>query len=112
MQYFIAHQDQQIGQRAATLLQHGEEISHNWKEIYGIESLHGELNYINDADSTLAWFEIKKIKKLEGLIMQRLRDEQDPKRVERLTRKFIELKQKEKEIIDRHGTVVIKTGRI
>jgi len=112
MQYFIAHPDQQIGQRAATLLQPGEEISHNWKEIYGIESLHGDLNYLNDADSTLAWFEIKKIKKLEGLLMQRLRDEKDPKRTERLTRKFIELKQKEKEIINRHGAVVIKTGRI
>jgi len=111
MQYFIGHADQKIGHRAAILLQHEEEISHNWKEIYGIDSLHGELNYLNDADSTLAWFEIKKIKKLEAMLMQKMRDEKDPKRVKRLTEKFMELKQKEKEIINQHGAVIIKSGK-
>ncbi len=110
--YFTNHSEGQISQRAATLLQPGAEISHNWKEMYGIESLHDENNYLNDVDSTLAWFEVKKIKKLEGLLMQKLRDEKDPKRMERLTKKFIELKQKEKEIIDKHGTVIIKAGRM
>jgi DNA primase len=108
MQYFISHPEHRIGQRAAMLLQNNVEISPNWKENYGIESLHGEHNYLNDADSTLAWFEVKKIKKLETMLMQKLRDEKDPKRLERLTRKFMELKQKEKEVIERHGTVVIK----
>ena len=112
MQYFVGHADAVIGQRAATLLQHDEEISPNWKANYGIESIHGELNYINDADSTLAWFEVKKIKKLEVLLRQKLQEEKDPKRVDRLIKKFIELKQTEKDIIDKHGTVIIKSGRV
>lgn len=110
--FFVGHSLPEIGQKAALLLQQDIEISPNWKANYGIESIHGELNYLNDADSTLAWFEVKKIKKLEGILRERLREEKDPKKQERLTKKYIELKQKEKEIIDRHGTVIIKLGRI
>jgi DNA primase len=108
---FVSSNDLQIQKQVAILLHSHDEISPNWKENYGIESMHGDQYYVVDTDSTLGWFEVKKIKKMEALITQKIAEEKDPKRLERLLAKFLELKVKEKEIVTQHGTVIIKTGK-
>lgn len=110
IQYFVSLNHPQIQQQVAMLLQSYLEISPKWKENYGIESIAGDLNYMNDADSTLAWFEVKKIKKLEAMLTQKIQEEQDPERLNRLIAKYMELKAKEKQVLDAHGTVIIKTN--
>ena len=111
IQYFVALNHPQMQQKAALLIQSNIEISPKWKENYGIESINGELNYMNDADSTLAWFEVKKIKQLQAMLNQKIMEEKDPDRLNRLLKKFLELKAKEKQVIDQHGTVIIKSGK-
>lgn len=109
---FINGSDAQLQKKLAVILHEHQEISPNWKENYGIEGLHGDQYYIIDTDSTLSWFEVKKIGKIEKQLLEKISTEKDPKRLERLFQKFYELKAKVKEIVDKHGTVVIRTGKL
>ena len=108
LSYFINHPEQQIQERMATLLHTRNEISPNWSNNYGIETLNGELNYINEADSALSYFELKKIMKMQEELAMRFLKETDIHKITVLQQKVIELKKAENEIIRRHGTVVLK----
>ena len=106
--YFINYPDQSIQQRMASLLHTRNEMSPKWSENYGIETLHGELNYLNEVDSTLTYFELKKIKIVQVELLNRLKNEQDPNRLAALMRKQLELKHSEADILRRMGTVIVK----
>lgn len=108
LQYFINYPDTDVQQRMATLLHTREDISPKWSENYGIETLHGEMNYLNEVDSTLTYFELKKLKIVQAEIFNRLKTEQDPNRITALIRKQLELKQAEKEILKKIATVIVK----
>jgi len=108
MGYFTNNEDDDVRSRAANLLQRREDISHNWKEKYGIESLHGEHNYINDVESTLCYFELKKVKLMQADLMKALQDEKEEHNLAGLMRQFLELKKTEHEILARQGTVIVK----
>jgi len=110
--YFINFPDAAIQQRMASLLQTRDEISHNWKDIYGIETLHEVADYLNDVDSTLSYFEFKKILIMQELLTKKILEEKDPIRQTLLQKKYIELKQTERDIVKKHGTVTFKVGRI
>ena len=92
----------------ASLLHTRNEMSPKWSENYGIETLHGELNYLNEVDSTLTYFELKKIKIVQVELLNRLKNEQDPNRLAALMRKQLELKHSEADILRRMGTVIVK----
>lgn len=106
--YFINYPDTGIQQRMASLLQTRNDVSPKWSENYGIETLHGELNYLNEVDSTLTYFELKKIKIVQAEVLNRLKKEEDPNRITALIRKQLELKQAEKEILKKIATVIVK----
>jgi DNA primase len=107
MGYFTNHEQDEIRTRAANLLQRREDISHNWKEKYGIESLHGEHEYMSDVESTLSYFELKKVKIMQAGVMQQLQTERDETAHAGLMRQFLELKKTEHEILARTGTVIV-----
>ncbi|MDR3679650.1 MAG: DNA primase [Flavipsychrobacter sp.] len=106
--YFTNHQDTATQQRIVTLLQTNNEISPKWKLNYGIESQHGEMNYINDVESTIAYFELKKIIILQEQVATLLMKELDPLKQAVIQKQYFELRQLEKEIVKKHGTVVFK----
>lgn len=106
--FFIHHADQDIQRQAASLLQPRQEMSPNWSATYGIETLHGEQNYLNEAESALCYFEMKKIKFMQAEIHKRIQTEKDEHRLMHLIAKHVELKQSEAEILKRQGTVIIK----
>jgi DNA primase len=106
--YFVSHPDVAIQHRIAGLFQTKDSMSEKWKTNYGIETLNGEFNYLNEVDSMLAYFELKKIKSVQAEIMNRLKTEQDINRVTALHRKFLELKQSESEVVKKMGTVIVK----
>lgn len=108
LQYFINYPDIAVQQRMASLLHTRDDISPKWSENYGIETLHGEFNYLNEVDSTLTYFELKKLKIVQAEVLNRLKQEQDPNRLNALLRKQLELKQSEAEILKRAGTVIVK----
>ena len=106
--YFINYPEPALRERLASLLHSNIEISPNWKEKYGIDSIHGELLYVTDVDSTLSYFELKKILILQEELTHRLNTETDELKQQRMQMKFMELRKMEKEIMKRHGTVVFK----
>ncbi|MCD6062686.1 MAG: primase [Flavipsychrobacter sp.] len=106
--YFVSHPDLAIQHRVAGLFQTKDSMSEKWQTNYGIETLHGEFNYLNEVDSMLAYFELKKIKVVQTEIMNRLKTEQDINRITALHRKFLELKQSESEVVKKMGTVIVK----
>jgi DNA primase len=106
--YFINFPDQQVQQKMASLLHTRNEISPNWSNNYGIETLSGEFNYMNEADSALSYFELKKIMKMQDELADSFLKETDIHRITVMQQKIIELKRAENDIIRKHGTVVLK----
>jgi len=110
LHFFINYPDVSIRQRMATLLHTREEISPGWKEKYGVET---QVNYISDVESTLAYFELKKIILIQDNLARRLGQEKDPIKQKALIEAIIEesakIKNDESGIIKQHGTVVLSS---
>ena len=109
--YFNSLPDPALQNKLAGLLHTRNDISHNWKDIYGIETLHGEMNYVNEIDSALSYFELKKLKQVQDEVLKRIKDEKDITRLMALQMKHIELKRAEADILKRVGTVIVKKIR-
>lgn len=106
--FFNQFPEQEVQTKLATLLHTRNEISHNWKDRFGIETLNGEMNYINEVDSALSFFELKKLKLVQEEVLKRIKEESDEQRLMAFQMKLIELKKAEAEILKRAGTVIIK----
>ena len=109
LHYFINHPDEAIRGRMASLLHGHTEISHNWKEKYGIENLTGDMVYIRDIDSTLSYFEMKKIVAIQAELMSKIKTETDVERLTKMLYKLDEIRKMERDILKRHETVVYKS---
>lgn len=105
--YFINNPDIAIQQQMVSLLHTKYNFSHNWKNNYGIEIPVDDVNYLNDVDSTLVYFELKKIKILQNELIKRFKEEQDPIKVEVLMKKHMELKHAENDILKKVNTVIV-----
>lgn len=105
---FTNHMDEHIRLRMSGLVQIRNNISPKWSENYGIETLNGDLNYLNEVDSSLTYFELKKLKLVQAEVLNRLSAEKDGARINALLKKQVELKQTEAEILKKMGTVIIK----
>ncbi|XZF16029.1 DNA primase [Chitinophagaceae bacterium MMS25-I14] len=106
LNYFTNYPDAEIQHRMASLLHIRNEISPKWKENYGIESLHGEDNYLQEAESALTYFELKKLKMVLAEIWERISNESDAARMKLLMEKYLQLRKEEGEILKKMGTVV------
>jgi len=106
--YFVTYPDSGIQHRVATLLQNRHDISPKWMENYGIEVIHGEQNYIPEAESTLTYFELKKLKLVLAELWERIGQEKDIQRLMLMQQKLLQLKKEEADIVKKMGTVVIK----
>ena len=108
LHFFINYPEQAIRDKMASLLHPREDISINWREKYNIESTTDTLMYMVDVDSTLAYFELKKILIIQDQLTAKLMNEKDPISQQVMMQRFIDLRKVEKEILKRHGTVVFK----
>ncbi len=111
LHYFINHPDKSIRDKMASLLHPRQDISIKWSDKYGIETPTGALTYVNDVDSTLSYFELKKILNFQDDLTAKLRSVSDPIALRVMQEKFIELRVMEREILKRHGTVVFKSHK-
>lgn len=109
--YFNSLPDTAIQNKLADLLHTKNDISHNWKDIYNITTLNGDLNYINEIDSALSYFELKKLKQVQDEVLKMIKDEADMTRLMALQVKLIELKRAEAEILKKVGTVIVRKAR-
>ena len=108
LHFFINYPEQAIRDKMASLLHPREDISINWREKYNIESTSDTLMYMVDVDSTLAYFELKKILIIQDQLTAKLMKEKDPIAQQVMMQRFIDLRKVEKEILKKHGTVVFK----
>ncbi len=106
--YFINHPEPGIRAKMASLLHANTDISPNWKLKYGIDSISHTMTYTVDIDSTMSYFELKKILGIQEQLTQKLSEEQDPVKQQRMMMKFMELRKMEREILIRHKQVVFK----
>lgn len=109
LSYFTNFPDTNVQQRMTSLLHIRNDISPKWKENYGIESLSGELNYLNEVESCLIYFEIKKLKAVLAEVWIRIKEEQDPQRISILQQSVIKLQKDLADILKRNATVVFRT---
>lgn len=96
----------------ASLLHHTVDISPNWKDKYGIDSINGAMTYIVDVDSTMSYFELKKILGIQDELVKKINEEADPAKQQRMMMKFMELRKMEREILKKHQQVVFKSLKI
>lgn len=108
VQYVVNNTGKDVLDIISSVLYVRTDISHNWKDIYGIEAVHGEMNYINEVDSSLAYFEVKNLKMMQAQLLNRLATETEQPRIMALVKKQMELKRTEAEIMKRMGTVILK----
>jgi DNA primase len=106
--YFTNHPNEKIQIKTATLLQNKNEVSHNWLEIYGIGTLNGDDNYLQDIESSIGYFELKKLKVMQAQLRDELNTAKDNLKITELMQQFIALKKTEQEILQRPGTVIVK----
>ncbi len=109
--YFINHPDSAVRNRMANLLHPRQEISSRWKEKYGIESLTGAMVYVNDVDSTLAYFQVKKLIHLKEDAMKKLSVEADPVTQKVYEEHIMNLIGMQRELMKQHATVVLKLSK-
>lgn len=109
--YFNSLPDADLQNRLAGLMHTKNDISHNWKDIYNITTLNGEMNYINEIDSALSYFELKKLILVQGEVLRRIKEEKDIHRLMVLQTKLIEMKRAEADIVRKVGTVIVKKLR-
>ena len=105
-QFFIRHDDPDIRSRMASLLHPRQAISGKWDEKYGIKPIPDDLIYQNDVDSTLSYFELKKVLAMQHELTSRLNGETDPIKQQVMLEAFMQLRKAEKDILKKHGTVV------
>jgi len=108
VQYVVNNTGKDVLEIISSVLYVRTDISHNWKDIYGIEAVHGDMNYINEVDSSLAYFEVKNLKMMQAQLLNRLATETEQPRIMALVKKQMELKRTEAEIMKRMGTVILK----
>ena len=110
-QYYLRHPDADVRSRMASLLHPRQGISEKWKDRYGIETAPESVLYPNDVDSTLSYFELKKILILQSQYAEKLKEEQDPLKLQVMQERFLTLRAMEKEILKKHRTVVFSSRK-
>jgi DNA primase len=105
-QFYIRHPDADIRSKMASLLHPRQAISGRWNEKYNIVSPDEHSLYQNDVESTLSYFELKKILFIQNKLISKLTTEDDPLKQQVIMERYMSLRKAEKEILKRHGTVV------
>ncbi len=105
--FFVSHPDPELQRQTATLLHQRDEVSPNWKALHGIELPNIDTVYLADANSTLSYFELKNLDKMQETLMQQIREAHDADEIQRLQIKHLALADMKKHIVATRGTVAL-----
>lgn len=111
LHYFVNYPEKTVRDVMASLLHPRPDISVKWKEKYGIEAPTGAMIYVNDVDSSLSYFELKKILLIQEQLTTMLAQERDPIAQKVMLEKFLNLRIMERDILKRHRQVVFKSNK-
>ncbi|MDZ4845192.1 MAG: DNA primase [Chitinophagales bacterium] len=79
--HFINHTDKSVSELAIDVLLSPYEISHNWLDKHGIAVADKRFYYRQDIKSSMSRFKLKRLKKMEGEYLERIKTSQDEKEI-------------------------------
>jgi DNA primase len=103
--HFTSHLDKVVRTKAADILHVNYVPSQNWTEKHRIEVLHGEMIYVEEIQSTFAYFELKLLQRLLNENMKQMQHEKDTQKIMMHLKSHQALKQREKELM---SIVIVK----
>ncbi len=111
LSFFVNYPEAEVQKNLVSLLHEKNEVSTGWKEKHGIDTYPDALNYINDIDSSLAYFELKKILIMEEELAKRISEERDAARQTMLLEHVLRLRSMKHDIVKKHETVTLSLKR-
>ncbi len=105
---FLYHEDQELGALVVSIMDFPYEVSENWKRVYeGKIPTRDEL-YFEEVGSTLTYLKLRKIQRLMALNQQDLEKSKNPEEQMMFMQTHLHLKQMERELMGKSGTVIVK----
>ena len=105
---FLYHEDQELGALVVSIMDFPYEVSENWKTFYeGKIPTRDEL-YRDEVGSTLTYLKLRKIRRLMDMNQKDLEQSKVADEQTMLMRTHPHLKQMEKELMGKSGTVIVK----
>ncbi len=105
---FLYHEDQELGALVVSIMDFPYEVSENWKRHYeGKIPTRNEL-YLEEVESTLVYMKLRKIRRLMEMNQKDLEKSKNAEEQTLLIQTQSHLKQMEKELMGKSGTVIVK----
>jgi DNA primase len=105
---FLYHENQAVGALVVSLMDFPFEVSENWKNVYeGKIPTRDEL-YMEEVNSTLTFLKLRKIQRLVKMNQNDLERSKNPDEQMMYMQTHLHLKQMEKELLEKSGTVIVK----
>lgn len=105
---FLYHEDQELGALVVSIMDFPYEVSENWKRHYeGKIPTRNEL-YLEEVESTLVYMKLRKIRRLMEMNQKDLEKSKNSEEQTLLIQTQSHLKQMEKELMGKSGTVIVK----
>ncbi|HEY8733913.1 MAG TPA: DNA primase [Puia sp.] len=105
---FLYHEDQELGAIVVSIMEFPYEVSENWKMHYeGKIPTRDEL-YLEEVSSTLTYLKLRKIQRLINMNQKDLEKSRSPDEQLMFMQTHLHLKQMEKDLMGKSGTVIVK----
>jgi DNA primase len=105
---FLYHEDQELGSLVVSIMEFPYEVSENWKTHYEGKIPTREELYREEVLSTLTYLKLRKIQRLMDLNQRDLEKSVNPDEQLMYMQTHLHLKQMEKELMGKSGTVIVK----
>jgi DNA primase len=105
---FLYHEDQELGALVVSIMDFPYEVSENWKRHYeGKIPTRNDL-YLEEVESTLVYMKLRKIRRLMDMNQKDLEKSKNADEQTLLIQTQSHLKQMEKDLMGKSGTVIVK----
>jgi DNA primase len=105
---FLYHEDQELGALVVSIMDFPYEVSENWKTYYEGKIPSREELYLEEVGSTLSYLKLRKIQRLMNLNQKDLEKSTNADEQVMFMQTHLHLKQMEKELMGKSGTVIVK----
>jgi DNA primase len=105
---FLYHEDQELGALVVSIMDFPYEVSENWKTVYEGKIPTREELYLEDVGSTLTYLKLRKIQRLMAMNQADLEKSKNQDEQLMYMQTHLHLKQMEKELMGKSGTVIVK----
>jgi DNA primase len=105
---FLYHEDQELGALVVSIMDFPYEVSENWKTFYEGKIHTREELYRDEVGSTLTYLKLRKIQRLMNMNQKDLEKSANADEQLMFMQTHLHLKQMEKELMTKSGTVIVK----